>query len=103
MNAKGIESIRVKVKGDKYVLATFDKDSNMIDVCEGKAFNVDGKVYLQNVHLNSFWVNSSESFMDMCVSQNAKTKEYALEDLNTLEYSKSGIDFSMENGFDLVQ
>ena len=101
LNAKDIESIRVKVKGDKFVIATFDKDGVMLESNEGKALNCDGKIYLQNVHLNSFWINGSESFMDMCVSQNASSKEYSLEDLNTSQFSVDGRDFVVENDYEL--
>jgi len=44
-NMNGVSRIRIKVKDDKYKLATYDENDNLLGSCSGKAYNVGGQIF----------------------------------------------------------
>ena len=93
---KGISKIRIKVKGEKYKLATYDENDNLLETCSGKAYNVGGQIFLQNVELKNLY-NGQPTYTDLCIEMLAnETKYYRLRDAIII-YSVTGINTEYYN------
>lgn len=91
LSTKGISTIRVKVKNDKYVIATYDENNNLLENCTGKAYNVGGQIFLHNVALSNL-KNGDQTYADLCVEMFAKNTKYCrLRDTMDTIYSAAGI------------
>lgn len=91
LSTKGVSKIRVKVKGDKYMLATYDENDNLLENCSGKTCNVGGQIFLQDVQLQNL-KRGKQTCADLCVEMRTdNTKYYRLRDTVDTMYSAAGI------------
>jgi len=105
ISTKGISAIRVKVKGDKYVIATYDENNNLLESCMGKAYHVGGQIFLHNVELKNL-KKGSQTYADLCVEMHTNnTKYYRLRDIVDTIYSAAGINTELyqEQNQDLLR
>ncbi|MBQ8908719.1 MAG: hypothetical protein IJY90_00300 [Clostridia bacterium] len=88
----GGEMVKVLVENGQYNLLTYDSNNNMIEMCFGKAYNVNGEIYLESVHLDSFKYGK-ETYADMYIylPENDTMQQYRLYDTLNNCYSANGV------------
>lgn len=97
ISTKGIYKIRVKIKGDKYKIATYDENDKMLESCSGKAYNVGGQIFLQDVRLQNL-KKGKQTYADLYIEMRKdNTKYYRLGDTLNNFYSAAGLDTEYYN------
>ena len=88
-------SFVVNVKDGKYKISSFDENKNLIDEDTGKAFYVNGHIYLQDVRLNKC-LNDKQSNIDAFIITDKLTGLYWLSDLGEIPLSVVGKEVPLE-------
>ena len=97
LSTKGISKIRIKVKDDKYMLATYDENDNLLESCSGKAYNVGGQIFLHNVELQNL-KKGYPTYTDLYIEMHTdNTKYYRLCDTMNTIYSAAGMNTEYYN------
>lgn len=97
LSTKGISKIRVKVKNNKYTIATYDENDNFLERCSGTAYNVGGQIFLHNVELQNL-KRGDPTYADLCVEMREDNlKYYRLRDTMNTIYSAAGINTEYYN------
>lgn len=85
----GGERVSVLVDEGQYSLFTFDKNDVLLESCFGSAYNVNGEIYLESVHLNSF-TYGKETYADMYIYLPEKSTNQHCRLYDTLNHCYSG-------------
>lgn len=93
---------RLKVKGDKYVLALYDENDKVLEHCSGKAHHLGDQIFLQGAQFKNF-KDTEQSFSDLFISIICYLDDepvYSLRD-TTMEqeslYSQHGVNIEYYN------
>lgn len=93
---KNISTIRIKTEGNAYTIATYDTSGNIIEKHNGKCMNVNGEIFLQDVHMKSLY-KGNETFVDLQITHDSKSNKYKLSSLVLNLESSKGIEFELFN------
>ncbi len=85
--------LNIKVLDGKYFIEALDENEQLVSSCSGKAYYIDGVIYMQGVHLNSF-VMGLDTTTDMALCYKPFTENYILTTLSGEEY-----EYSLEKSF----
>ena len=91
-----VDSIRVKVKNGRYVIAIYNNSMEVINSCKGVAHIIDGEIFLENVALNKFTGNK-KFYADLHIALNSHSGEYSLITTSNMEISQHGYNASLES------